>query len=72
MYIFLSYEKNYFKDFVFSMCVGGEKWARAGAFRDQKRESEPLKLELQVAVSAQHGCWESKSRGTSDLNYCSM
>lgn len=44
----------------------------AGALRDQKRESEPLKLELQVDVSAQHGCWESKSRGTSDLNYCSI
>lgn len=45
---------------------------RAGALRDQKRESEPLKLELQVAVRAQRGCWESRSRGTSDLNYCSI
>lgn len=58
--------------FLVCVLVGGNGHVCAGALRDQKRESEPLKLELQVDVSAQHGCWESKSRGTSDLNYCSI
>lgn len=53
--------------FLVCVLVEGNGHVRAGA--NQKRESEPLKLELQVAVCAQHGCWESKSRGTGDLNY---
>ena len=51
MYLFLLYVYEYFCKYVCAPCA-------CSVLGDQKRVSDPLGLELQMAVSYHVGCWK--------------